>query len=117
MDLSETRNNKKMLLELEDKVKLEIIDEALTHIKKVETNPDIEMEKVDPYDAWFAFNEHIDFNVHEGNFGEKYDDEPLEWHCSAYAVELDEDEFFRINTDIMNHLFSYKEGRVEFKNE
>ena len=43
------------------------------------------------------------FNVHESNFGEQYDDEPFEWHCSAYAVELNEDETFSINTDVMNY--------------
>ena len=94
------------------------MDESLTHIKKVEANPDIAMQKVDPYDAWFAFNERIDFNVHESNFGVQYDeDEPFEWHCSAYGVELNEDETFRINTDIMNFLFSYKEGKVTLHNE
>jgi hypothetical protein len=106
------------MLKLNNEEKLKIIDESLTHIKKVEANPDIECKDVDPYDAWFAFNERIDFNVHESNFGAQYDeDEPFEWHCSAYAVELNEDETFRINTDIMNYLFTYKEGKVEFKNE
>jgi hypothetical protein len=105
-----------MLLELEDRVKLEIIDEALSHIKKVEADPDIKLEKVDSYDAWFAFNERIDFNVSEANFG-MYDDEPNEWHCSAYGVELNEDETFRINTDIMNFLFTYKQGKVTFHND
>lgn len=106
-----------MNLELTKEEQLKIIDESLTHIKKVETDPNIKMEKVDPYDAWFAFNERIDFNVHEGNFGVEYDDEPLEWHCSAYGVELDEDEFFRINTDVTNSLFTYKDGKVTFHNE
>ncbi len=106
-----------MLLELKDEVKLKIIDEALTHIKKVEADPDIKFEDVDSYDAWFAFNELVDFNVHESNFGVQYNDEPFEWHCTAYGVELDEDETFRINTDIMNFLFTYKQGEVEFYNE
>ena len=107
-----------MNLELTKEEKLKIVDEALSHIKKVEADPDVVLENVDNYDAWFAFNERIDFNVHESNFGVQYDeDEPFEWHCSAYGVELNEDETFRINTDIMNYLFSYKEGKVEFKNE
>ena len=112
-----------MLLKLEDEVKLKIIDKALTHIKKVEADPDIKFEDVDSYDAWFAFNDRINFNVHESNFGGNYvvgadyDDEPFEWHCSAYAVELNEDETFRINTDISNFLFTYKEGKVTFRNE
>lgn len=105
-----------MNLTLTNEEQLKIIDEALTHIKQVEANPDIKMEDVDPYDAWFAYNDRIDFNVHESNFGFQYDDDPLEWHCSAYGVELDEDEHFRINTDISNFLFSYKEGKVTFHN-
>tara|TARA_X000001036_G_scaffold295045_1_gene274223 strand:- start:1603 stop:1920 length:318 start_codon:yes stop_codon:yes gene_type:complete len=105
-----------MLLKLEDRVKLEIIDEALTHIKKVEADPDVVLENVDNYDAWFAFNDRIDFNVSEADFGMN-DEEANEWHCSAYAVELNEDETFRINTDIANFLFTYKEGEVTFHNE
>ena len=105
-----------MLLKLEDRVKLEIIDEALTHIKKVEADPDVVIANVDNYDAWFAFNDRIDFNVSEANFG-MYDEEPNEWHCSAYGVELNEDETFRINTDISNFLFTYKQGEVTFHNE
>ena len=106
-----------MLLKLEDRVKLEIIDEALTHIKKVETDPDVVIANVDNYDAWYAFNDRIDFNVHESNFGTQYNDEPFEWHCSAYGVELDEDETFRMNTDIYNLLFTYKQGKVKLHDE
>ena len=92
------------------------MDEALSHIKKVEADPDVKMDKVDPYDAWFAFNDLIDFNVSEADFGMN-DEEPNEWHCSAYGVELNEDETFRINTDISNFLFTYKEGELTFHNE
>ncbi len=105
------------MLHLDDATKSKIIEEALAHIKTVEDNPDIKMAKVDPYDAWFSFNERIDFNVHESNFGSEYDDEPCEWHCSAYAVELDEDEYFRINTDKMSSLFTYQQGQAMFHNE
>ena len=105
------------MLHLDDATKSKIIEEALAHIKTVEDNPDIKMANVDPYDAWFSFNERIDFNVHEVNFGEEYDDEPLEWHCSAYAVELDEEEFFRINTDHFQSLFAYKGGEIKCHNE
>ena len=105
-------------LKLTKSEQLKIIDESLTHIKKVEADPDVKMEKVDPYDAWFSFNDRIDFNVHEANFGAEYDgSRDKEWHCSAYGVELDEDEFFRINTDISNYLFSYKDGKVTFYDE
>ena len=107
-----------MNLELTKEEKLKIVDEALSHIKKVEADPDVVLENVDNYDAWFAFNERIDFNVHESNFGVQYDeDEPFEWHCSAYGVELNEDETFRTNTDVSNLLFTYKQGKVKFYNE
>jgi len=105
-----------MLLKLTDREKLQIVSESLSHINKVEADPDIELKKVDPYDAWFAFNERIDFNVNEANFG-MYENEPNEWHCSAYGVELNEDETFRINTDVMNFLFSYTKGKVTLHNE
>jgi len=107
-----------MLLELEDRVKLKIIDEALTHIKKVEADPDVDFENVDTYDAWYAFNERIDFNVSEADLGVKYSEGQInEWTCSAYAVELNEDETFRVNTDISHLLFKYKQGKVTFHNE
>ena len=107
-----------MNLQLTKEEQLKIIDESLTHIKKVEADPDIKMEKVDPYDAWFPFNERIDFNVHEANFGAELDgSREREWHCSAYAVELNEDETFRINTDISNLLFTYKQGKVKLYDE
>ena len=95
-----------MNLQLTKEEQLKIIDESLTHIKKVEADPDI------------SFNERIDFNVHEANFGAELDgSRDREWHCSAYGVELDEDEYFRINTDISNFLFTYKEGKVTFHND
>jgi hypothetical protein len=108
------------MLKLDNDTKLKIIDESLTHIKKVEADPDIEMDDRDPYDAWLAFNERIDFNVSEANFGNDEwmeEGEPMEWNCSAYSVELDENEFARVNTDHMISLFSYKDGKVIFHNE
>ena len=109
-----------MLLELKNEEKLKIIDEALTHIKMVETDPDIEFDYTDPSDAWLSFNERVDINVSEANFGNDEwmeEDEPMEWNCSAYAVELDDDEFARVNTDHMVNLFSYKDGKVTFHND
>ena len=70
-----------MLLKLKNEEQLKIIDEALTHIKIVETDPDIEFEDRDPYDAWLAFNERVDINVSEANFGNDEwmeEDEPME---------------------------------------
>ena len=109
-----------MLLKLNNEEKLKIIDESLTHIKMVETDPDIEFEDRDPYDAWLAFNERVDINVSEANFGNDEwmeEDEPMEWNCSAYAVELDDKEFARVNTDHMINLFTYKDGKVTFHND
>ena len=54
-----------MILKLTDREKLHIMDEALSHIKKVEADPDVDFENVDTYDAWYSFNERIDFNVFE----------------------------------------------------
>ena len=108
-----------MNLELTQEEKLKIIDEALTHIKQAEIDPNYH-EEVDPHDAWFAFNERIDFNVSEANFGNdewREEGEPMEWNCSAYSVELDDKEFARVNTDHMVSLFTYKEGKVIFHNE
>ena len=107
-----------MNLKLTDREKLKITDEALTHIKKVEVDPDVDFENVDTYDAWYAFNERIDFNVSEADLGVKYKEGQVdEWTCSAYAVELNEDETCRINTDVSNLLFTYKQGKVKFYNE
>ena len=93
------------------------MDEALTHIKKVEADPDVDLDNADPYDAWYSFNERIDFNVHEPNFGSEYEGEAFEWHCSAYGCELNEDETFSTNTDISNLLFTYKQGKVKLHDE
>lgn len=107
-----------MRLKLTDREKVAIMSEALTHIKKVEADPDVVIANVDNYDAWFAYNERIDFNVFEANFGVQYsEDQVNEWTCSAYGVELDEDEYFRINTDISNLLFTYKQGKVKLYDE
>lgn len=107
-----------MNLKLTDRERLKITDEALTHIKKVEVDPDVVLANVDNYDAWYAFNERIDFNVAEADFGVKYSEDQVdEWTCSAYGVELNEDETFRINTDVSNLLFTYKQGKVKFYDE
>lgn len=107
-----------MKLKLTDRERLAIMDEALTHIKKVEADPDVDLDNADPYDAWYSFNERIDFNVFEADLGVKYNEDQVdEWTCSAYAVELNEDETFRINTDISNLLFTYKQGKVKLYDE
>jgi len=102
------------------KARLAIVDLALTHIKKVELNPEVETDG-DNFDYWNSFTlnngNFIDYNIHEANFGEKYDDfDGYEWFCSAYHVDPpnEENEHHKINTDTEKLLFSYKNGKVEF---
>ena len=109
-----------MLLELDKEVELLIIDKGLSHIKKVELNPDIETDG-DNFDYWNIVplnnGNFIDYNVNEANLGEKCDDfDGYEWFCSAYHVEppSEESEHHRIYTDIGKLLFSYKNGKAEF---
>jgi hypothetical protein len=110
-----------MLLEIDKEVELLIIDKGLSHIKKVEVNPDIETDG-DNFDYWNSVplnnGNFIDYNIHEANFGEKYDDfDGYEWFCSAYHVNPpnEENEHHQINTDIEKLLFSYKNGEVKFE--
>ena len=109
-----------MLLELDKEVELLIIDKALSHIKKVEVNPEIETDG-DNFDYWNSIplnnGNFIDYNISESNFGEKYDGfDGYEWDCSAYHVDPpnEENEHHQINTDIGKLLFSYKNGKVSF---
>jgi hypothetical protein len=46
-----------MRLKLTNREKLHIMDEALSHIKKVEADPDVVIANVDNYDAWFAYTD------------------------------------------------------------
>ena len=108
-----------MMLELDKNVELEIIDKSLTHIKKVEANPDVEFEDVDTFDAWYVYDDKTDFNVHESNFGMKEDqfsdeDEDFEWHCSVYAVERNKNGYDSINADHYKFLFTYKNGKIKY---
>ena len=98
-------------------------DTALEHIRQVNENPDIEMSDVDPYDAWIPFDADFELNVNEANFGFKNgdtkeaekDSSKFVWYACAYEVELDEDEFFRVNTDRCHVLFKYeKKGDITF---
>lgn len=101
-------------IQINKEQKLKIIDGALNHIKKVEANPDIEFEDVDTYDAWYAYNNYINVNVHEANFGMKKD-QINEWSCTIYPVEFDQEtETSHTNSDEPTRLFKYKNGRVIF---
>ena len=59
-----------MLLELDKKVELEIIDRALAHIKKVELNPEVETDG-DNFDYWNSYKledgNYVDYNIYCGD--------------------------------------------------
>lgn len=123
-----------MLLELDKKVELEIIDLALTHIKKVEADPAIKTDG-DNFDYWNSYKledgNFVDYNIYCGDdfckmkqdgSGEYEYTDPSEWSWDvcAYAVDPPEGEngHYQINTDIGKYLFSYNKegnGKVEFE--
>jgi hypothetical protein len=106
-----------MNLQIDKEVELLIVDKALSHIKKVEVNPDIETDG-DNFDYWNSVplnnGKFIDYNIHEANFGEDSDD--YEWFCSAYHVNEpnEENKHHQINTDVTKLLFKYKDGEVKY---
>jgi hypothetical protein len=109
-----------MNLQIDKEVELLIVDKALSHIKKVEVNPDIETDG-DNFDYWNSVplnnGRFIDYNIHEANFGEEYEDfDGYEWFCSAYDVDEpnDENEYHQINTDAIKFLLKYKGGEVKY---
>ena len=123
-----------MLLELDKKVELEIIDLALTHIKKVEADPAIETDG-DNFDYWNSYKledgNFVDYNIYCGDdwcvvkqdgSGEYEYTDPSEWSWDvcAYAVDPPKEEggYHQMNTDIEKYLFSYNKegnGKVEFE--
>ena len=123
-----------MLLELDKKVELEIIDRALSHIKKVELNPEVKTEG-DNFDYWNSYKledgNFVDYNIYCGDdwcvvkqdgSGEYEYTDPSEWSWDvcAYAVDPPKEEggYHQMNTDIEKYLFSYNKegnGKVEFE--
>lgn len=117
-------------------VALAIIDLALTHIKKVEANPEVETEG-DNFDYWNSYDlgdgNYVDYNIHcgdewfifkqDGSGEYEYTDPSTwSWDVACYAVDppTEENKYHQINTDTEQYLFSYnKKGNreVEFKNE
>ncbi len=105
-------------------IKLKIADLALAHIKKVIANPEVKTDG-DNFDYWNSLplnnGNFIDYNIHEANFGEKYDDfDGYEWFCSAYHVDPpnEENEHHQINTDREHYLLHYNEdgnGKIVFE--
>ena len=116
-------------------VALAIIDLALTHIKKVELNPEVITEG-DNFDYWNSYDlgdgNYVDYNIYMGEDGgainaqtgdwEYYDPSKWSWDVSCYEVDppTKDNPYHQINTDHEHYLFSYNKkgnGEVEFKNE
>ena len=116
-------------------VALAIIDLALTHIKKVENDPEAVTEG-DNFDYWNSYQlengNYVDYNIYMGEDGgeintqtgewEYYDSSKWSWDVACYAVDPpnEENQYHQIDTDREQYLFSYnKKGNreVEFKNE
>lgn len=110
-----------MLLELDKEVELKIVDLALSHIKKVEANPDVVTDG-DNFDYWnscpLSDGTFVDYNIHESNLGTASDEEGYvnEWHCSAYHVDPpnEERDYHQINTDIGKYIFTYIDGEITY---
>jgi len=116
------------------KVRLEIIDLALSHIKKVELDPEVETEG-DNFDYWYSYKledgNYVDYNIYcgdewcevkqDGSGGYEYTDPSTwSWDVCAYAVDppTEENKYHQIDTNREQYLFSYnKKGNreVEFK--
>ena len=106
------------MLHLDKEIELNIIDLALTHIKKVEADPEVETEG-DNFDYWHSYEledgNFIDYNIHESNFGVEYDDfDGYEWHCSAYQVDPPTKDYPypKINTDVEEYIFTYSKEKL-----
>jgi len=120
------------MLELDKKVELEIIDLALTHIKKVELDPEVQTEG-DNFDYWNAYRledgNFIDYNIYMGeDMGEinpqtgefeYYDSSKWSWDVACYAVNPPKEEggYHQIDTSREQCLFSYNKkgnGEIEY---
>ena len=112
-------------------VALEIIDLALTHIKKVEANPEVETDG-DNFDYWNSYQledgTYIDYNVYCGDdIGEftddgdyiYYDPSQWSWDVACYAVDPpnENNKYYQINTNLEQYLFHYENGKVTFEND
>ncbi len=108
------------------KIRLELIDLALTHIKKVEANPDVETEG-DNFDYWNSYEledgTFVDYNIHcgdewcvvkqDGSGEYEYTDPSTwSWDVCAYAVDPpnEENKYHQIDTDREHYLFSYNKS-------
>ena len=116
-------------------VALAITDLALTHIKKVELNPEVVTEG-DNFDYWHSYDlgdgNYVDYNIYMGEDSgainaqtgdwEYYDPSKWSWDVSCYAVDppTKDNSYHQIDTSREHYLFSYNKkgnGEVEFENE
>jgi hypothetical protein len=113
-------------------VALAITDLALTHIKKVEANPEVETEG-DNFDYWNSYEledgTYIDYNIYCGDdIGEftdggnfiYYDPSEWTWDVACYAVDppTEDNPYHQIDTDRTNYLFNYNKdgsGKIIFE--
>lgn len=116
-------------------VALAIIDLALTHIKKVEANPEVETDG-DNFDYWNSYKledgTYIDYNIHcgddfcelnqDGSGEYEYTDPSTwSWDVACYAVDPPnkENEYHQIDTDREHYLFHYNkegDGKIVYEN-
>tara|TARA_B100000214_G_C23856286_1_gene575852 strand:- start:275 stop:694 length:420 start_codon:yes stop_codon:yes gene_type:complete len=114
------------------KARLEIVDLALTHIKKVELDPEIKTEG-DNFDYWNSYEIEdgifVDYNIYcgddwcvakkcdSGEYDYKYTDPSTwTWDVCAYAVDppTEDRPYHQIDTNREEYLFSYnKKGQKE----
>ena len=121
-----------MLLELDKKVELEIIDRALSHIKKVELNPEVKTEG-DNFDYWNSYKledgNFVDYNIYCGDdwcrvkqdgSGEYEYTDSSEWQfgLEIYAVDppTEDNKYHQIKTDDAEYIFTYLNGEVTWEN-
>ena len=114
-------------------VALAIIDLALTHIKKVELNPEIETEG-DNFEYWNSYDvgdgTYVDYNIHcgddwcvlkqDGSGEYEYTDPSTwSWDVACYAVDPpnENNKYYQINTNLDQYLFHYENGKVTFEND
>ena len=107
-------------------VALAIIDLALTHIKKVELNPEVKTEG-DNFDYWNSYEledgTYIDYNIYcgdevcevkqDGSGKYEYTDPSTwSWDVACYAVDppTKDNPYHQIDTDRTEYLFSYNKS-------
>ena len=112
------------------KARLAIIDLALTHIKKVQLNPEVKTEG-DNFDYWHSYEledgNFVDYNIYcgdevceikqDGSGEYEYTDPSTwTWDVCAYAVDppTKDNPYHQIDTSRDHYLFTYnKEGNNE----